>query len=136
MTINVEEIPSKEIVLISVFLAQTNNKVLIRPHCTDIRRRLVLIFLVLSAECLFHRKIERTLSRHSTPEKTQSERRNGNVIISDGMYTTYYTNGNGSCDNLSLNKYQDQEGVSKFYEKNREIFLGNDIYLFHNYDEL
>ena len=52
------------------------------------------------------------------------------------MYTTYYTNGNGSCDNLSLNKYQDQEGVSKFYEKNREIFLGNDIYLFHNYDEL
>ena len=47
------------------------------------------------------------------------------------MYTTYYTNGNGSCDNLSLNKYQDQEGVSKFYEKNREIFLGNDIYLIH-----
>ena len=43
------------------------------------------------------------------------------------MYTTYYTNGNGSCDNLSLNKYQDQEMANKFYEKNREIFLGNDI---------
>ena len=43
------------------------------------------------------------------------------------MYTTYYTNGNGSCDNLSLNKYQDQEMANKFYEKNREIFVGKYI---------
>ena len=35
MTINVEEIPSKELILISVFLAQTNNKVLMRLHCTE-----------------------------------------------------------------------------------------------------
>ena len=49
------------------------------------------------------------------------------------MYTTYYTNGNGSCDNLSLNKYQDQEMANKFYEKNREIFVGKNISILTNF---
>ena len=35
------------------------------------------------------------------------------------MYTTYYTNGNGSCDNLTINKYQDQQISNR-------IFLGKD----------
>ena len=82
-------------------------------------------------ECCIHRNIDSkhlkrgtTLSRLSTPEKNQSEKSNGNVISSNGMHTTYYTNGNGSCDNLTLNKYQDIEIANKFYEKNRDIYLG------------
>ena len=44
---------------------------------------------------------------------------NGKVISGNGMYTTYYTNGNGSCDNLTINKYQDQQISNR-------IFLGKD----------
>ena len=92
-------------------------------------------FEIQLVECYLHRNIDSkhlkrsaAFSRLSTPEKSQSEKTNGNVISSNGMYTTYYTNGNGSCDNLTLNKYQDQEITNKFYEKNREIFLGNILY--------
>ena len=98
------------------------------------------LYFVLLVECLLHRNIESkhlqrgpTSSRLSTPEINHSERTNGNVISTNGMYTTYYTNGNGSCDNLSLNKYQDQEMANKFYEKNREIFVGKNIFILTNF---